>query len=251
VREIIDLEDNRRLRVVLPDGYHRSERQYPVVYVLDERWSLGAVADCAVMLGMQRMMPKVICVGVGYQDETLSEVSERRGGDYTPTDWPFPSFTSIRGTYPSGGAPETIDRLIDETIPLVENRYRVDTTDRVLFGHSLSGLCAAWCFLTRPGTFHRYLLSSPSVWWHDQITLGVALPEINPETRLFVTAGGEERGSPSKVFESAEGFAIRLADAGHRAAFQELPGELHHSTIGAAVSAGLRHLYREQRLPTS
>ena len=242
--DVIELDDDRRLRVVLPDGYHRGDRSYPVIYVLDERWSLGAVADCSVMLGMQRLMPKVICVGIGYQDESLAVVSERRGGDYTPTDWPFPAFTSIRGTHPSGGAPATIDRLIDRIVPLVEARYRADAGDRVLFGHSLSGLCAAWCFLTRPGTFHRYLLSSPSIWWHERVAMTLPLPAVEAGTRLFLTAGGDERGSSSGVFEAGEAFAERLIEAGHDASFRELPGELHHSTIGASVSAGLRALYR-------
>lgn len=239
-----DLADGRRLRVVLPDGYNRSERQYPAVYVLDERWSLGTMADLATMLGMQRLMPKVVIVGVGYQNESLAAVSERRGGDYTPTDWPFPAFTSIRGTYPSGGADRTLDVLIEEVVPMIEGDYRIDTSDRILFGHSLSGLCASWCFATRPGIFNRFLLASPSVWWDNRFMLGVDLPEPSPGTRLFISAGGEERGSKSEVFEAAEEFAEKLAASGHNAHFAELPGELHHSTIGAAVSSGLRVLYR-------
>lgn len=244
--EIHDLPDGRRLRIVLPDGYHRSERHYPAFYVLDERWSLGVMADLSTMLGMQRLMPKVVLVGVGYQNDSLAEVSERRGGDYTPTNWPFPAFTSIKGTYPPGGADRTLDVLIGDAVPLVERIYRVDSSDRGLFGHSLSGLCASWCFATRPGVFNRYLLASPSVWWDNRFMLGVELPRPQDDTRLFVSAGGEERGSPSEVFEAAEEFATKLSVAGHDARFAELAGELHHSTIGAAASAGLRLLYRSE-----
>lgn len=240
-----DLGDGRRLRVVLPDGYDRSERHYPAIYVLDERWSLGVMADLATMLGMQRLMPKVVIVGVGYEDDSLAAVSERRGGDYTPTDWPFPAFTSIKGTYPSGGADQTLDLVIDRVVPLIEGTYRVDSADRVLFGHSLSGLCATWCFVTRPGTFNRYLLASPSVWWDDQFMLDKELPPVDPSTRLFISAGEGERGNISGVFEAVEAFGARLDDAGHDLRFQELAGELHHSTIGSSVSAGLRQLYRD------
>jgi predicted alpha/beta superfamily hydrolase len=242
--QVYNIADNRRLRVVLPDGYHRSERQYPAVYVLDERWSLGTVADTATMLGMQRLMPKVVIIGVGYQDDTLAVVSERRGGDYTPTEWPFPAFTSIKGTYPSGGADRTLDVLIDEIVPLIEGEYRIDTSDRVLFGHSLSGLCATWCFATRPGVFNRFLLASPSVWWDHQFMLTQPLSDPDDGVRLFVSAGELERGTVSGVYEAVSAFASRLSDAGHDAVFQELTGELHHSTIGAATSAGLRALYR-------
>lgn len=238
------LDDGRRLRVILPDGYDRSDRHYPAVYVLDERWALGTMADTATMLGMQRLMPKVICVGVGYEDESLAVVSERRGSDYTPTPAAYPAFTGIRGHHPSGQVHHTIDRLAGVVVPLIESEYRVDPTDRVLFGHSLSGLGAVWTFLTRPGLFNRFLLSSPSVWWDDQVTVGQVLPVPDDGTRLFLSGGSGERNTVSGVFEAGQAFAASLVDAGHDATFTELAGEIHHSTIGAAISAGLRWLYR-------
>ena len=37
------------------------------------------------------------------------------------------------------------------------------------FGHSCGGLFATYVLLTEPGTFGRYGIGSPSLWWHDDM----------------------------------------------------------------------------------
>jgi predicted alpha/beta superfamily hydrolase len=47
----------------------------------------------------------------------------------------------------------------------VRANYRVDPDDSMFFGHSLGGLFATYALLTRPDTFRRYGIGSPSLWW--------------------------------------------------------------------------------------
>ena len=47
--------------------------------------------------------------------------------------------------------------------------YRVDVGDAAYFGHSLGGLFGTYVLLTRPDTFTRYGIGSPSLWWHDDM----------------------------------------------------------------------------------
>lgn len=254
--DVHDLADGRRLRIALPEGYDRSTSRYPTVFVLDERWSFGTMVDTITMMSMAREIPKCLVVGLGYQDQSLAEVSERRAGDFTPTEADFPDLTRVAGRYGSGGGAALRDLLIDEIVPFVDDRHRTiaDPDARVLFGHSFSGLCGLYCFLTRSGTFGSYLLASPSIWWDDRILESMALPnaDSNPaavDARLFITAGANEVQEPSVVLANARRFAARLDTAGFDVRFHACEGESHFSTIGPAISLGLRHLLGSDRGP--
>jgi uncharacterized protein len=54
-----------------------------------------------------------------------------------------------------------------EIIPFIQNRYAVDSNERILVGRSLGGLAAVHALLTRPDLFRRYVILSPSIWWDD------------------------------------------------------------------------------------
>jgi predicted alpha/beta superfamily hydrolase len=68
-----------------------------------------------------------------------------------------------------GGAERFLAFIRDELQPWVRSRYRVDTEDSVYFGHSLGGLFGTYVLLTRPSTFRKYGIGSPSLWWDDDL----------------------------------------------------------------------------------
>jgi len=65
-----------------------------------------------------------------------------------------------------GGAPNLLAFIRDELQPWVRANYRVDPDDATFFGHSFGGLFATYALVTRPDTFTRYGIGSPSLWWH-------------------------------------------------------------------------------------
>jgi hypothetical protein len=76
-----------------------------------------------------------------------------------------------REAFPSTPSSARPPNTPNSPLPLVEDRYRTDPGDRGLWGYSFGGTLAAHALLNRPGTFQRYLLSSPSLRWDDRLLL--------------------------------------------------------------------------------
>jgi predicted alpha/beta superfamily hydrolase len=68
------------------------------------------------------------------------------------------------------GAHDYLAFVERELIPYIEARYRADPQRRALGGHSLGGLFGAYALLTKPELFQHYILSSPSLWFHENVT---------------------------------------------------------------------------------
>lgn len=113
-------------------------------------------------------LPPLLVVGIGYRLAGLDETVLVRTRDFTPTADPkfarwFPDHTMM------GGAGNFLAFIRDELQPWVHSHYPVDPDDSMYFGHSFGGLFATYVLLTEPGTFRRYGIGSPSLWWHDDM----------------------------------------------------------------------------------
>ena len=79
------------LHVALPEGYGSRAEPYPMLVCLDAQWTLGTVCDAALNLGLARLLPRVIVVGVGWAAHTAREVVHARARDFTPTVGALPA----------------------------------------------------------------------------------------------------------------------------------------------------------------
>lgn len=249
----------RVLTVALPEGYGARAEPYPLLVCLDAQWTFGTVCDAALNLGLARLMPRVVVVGVGWTADSARAVVHARAAAFTPTRGALPAAVtrSMADAPVYGQAADFQHWLLDEALPMLARRYAVDPADRTLIGHSLSGLFGLYTLFTRPAAFSRWLLASPSSWWDERMIFAreadAGRPAIAPGTRVFLSAGSEETliGEIPMV-ANTEAMQARLA--AHRnpsvdSHFVLLDGELHHSTIPAAVSRGLRWLFREASAP--
>jgi len=242
------------LTVALPEGYGTRPEPYPLLVCLDAQWTFGTVCDAALNLGLARLLPRVIVVGVGWTADTARAVVHARAAAFTPTSAPLPAAVtrSMADAPVYGQAAGFQEWLLDEALPLLARRYAIDPGDRTLIGHSLSGLFGLYTLFTRPAAFSRWLLASPSSWWDGRMIFDLEAdtgrPAIAPGTRVFLSAGSEET-LIGEIPMVANTQAMRARLAAHRnppvdTSFALLDGELHHSTIPAAVSRGLRWLFR-------
>jgi predicted alpha/beta superfamily hydrolase len=244
----------RALHVSLPEGYDDRPGRFPVLVCLDAQWTFGTVCDSSLNLGLARLLPRVVVVGVGWSTPVAREVVRQRAAAYTPTEATIPPFVApdLADAPPSGGGPAFRTWLLDEALPFLEDRYRIDPDDRTFIGHSLSGLFGLYTLFTRPDAFGRWLLASPSSWWDDRVIFGFEersrLEGPSLQGRVFLSVGSEEsmlRTIP--MIENTQRLHARLAarqDEQFETTLAVLDGELHHSTIPAAVSRGLRWLFR-------
>jgi predicted alpha/beta superfamily hydrolase len=266
------LDRTYSVQVALPRGYEDGGAQYPVLYMLDANWQFGMVVDIVrglTVLKEELEIPELIVVGIGYPVDYFYDALGMRMADLSPArDTAYErialrDYPDIAGDRETGGGPRLLRFLTEEAAPQIEARYRIDSSDRAILGHSLGGQFALFSLFEEPAFFSRYLAVSPSLWWncHPDTTQcwgEAALPgrfferegEFHAaggdlDGRLFLAVGLGER--PHMV-ESANRLADRLATGRYPAlrwTLAEFEGETHMSVVPGAVAKGLRWLYSE------
>lgn len=116
------LKTNIKYSVYLPDGYDQSEREYPVVYLLNGY--TGDERDWIQFGNMQNIMDK----GIANSDFPAMIVVMPDGDDRLYVN-------KYDGSYPYG------DMLIEELIPFVEDKFRIrkERQFRAVSGLSMGG----------------------------------------------------------------------------------------------------------------
>jgi Putative esterase len=168
-----------------------------------------------------------------------------RTRDYTPTN--------VREMAGGGGAAAYLAFLKTELIPLIERRYRADSAQRGLGGHSLGGLFATYALAHDPGLFRRYWIGSPSLWWDKQVAF-TWLPALQQRAaavtgRAYVTVGALET---DVMVPPAQRLARALTTGfpGLRTGSQVFADETHASVVAGALMRALRYLYTAYGQPT-
>lgn len=234
--------------VALPRSYPDTTEQYPVLYTLDANGQFGTVTETARLLRFQELVPELVIVGVGYPVGHYLDAVGKRALDLTiSVDRSFqlrPPFPQPEGT---GGAPAFLGFLIEELIPLIERRYRVESEGRALIGHSFGGLFVTYALLHARGAFTRFVAGSPALWWDDRI--------IFDEERKLSSSTGELDAKayfsigllePAGQVDDLRRWIVLLEERRYRglewsAHFFE--DETHDSVVPATISRGLRYIY--------
>lgn len=247
-----------RVFVAVPQGYLAdTSARYPVLYVLDGNDAFPLAVEAQRYLQVQREIPPLIVVGIGYPVEYYSETLVQRYQDYTPSadrraDSTFaPSVAQARPDHKleplhSGGAPTFQAALRNDIIPLIDRMYRT-TTDRGLWGHSFGGAFAMYTLFTAPDVFARYALCSPSLWWNGgdlyALERNFAATHRRLDARVFVSVGASEGRQMVSGVDSLTRLLQQRAYTGLELTASTFDGETHMSSVPAAMSRSLRVLY--------
>jgi len=189
------LKSNVRLQVDLPDNYESNDDTYGVVYCLDGFVWGGTIRETAYLLQRSEEIPKLIVVCLDLDVNTFNECYERRSYILTPTKSDTYKDLGIPESWTGGGS-EFLKCFMEEIIPFIENEYRANSKDRTIVGHSFGGLFASYVLFNAPDTFHRYLISSPSLQWDDRVIFkyesNYAKQNSELPAKVFLSIGGEE-----------------------------------------------------------
>lgn len=181
------IDDDFYMYISLPDDYDKSDKKYPVMYLLDGDVAFGMAASIARYLQFGNTIPELIIVGIGYGALKKNE-GNMRSRDYT--------ISSKRGRSGTGGAPRFREVLKEELIPYIENTYRTNPDDRTINGYSLGGLFAIYTLFTEPGLFNRYIIGSPHLSWDEYRIFTVqeeAFEKMDDiKAKVFISVGSEE-----------------------------------------------------------
>lgn len=158
--------DQFLIQVRLPVDYDASRASgYPTVFQLDgtnfgPEWKV--TAGHASTLEAEGQIPSTIVIGIGYPyEDPLISRTKGRFRDYV---------TRYEDGTP-GGADRFLQFVHEELIPQLETTYRIDSTRRVLSGHSLGGFVALYELFTTGSQsappFAGFIAGDPSLTQDD------------------------------------------------------------------------------------
>jgi predicted alpha/beta superfamily hydrolase len=224
------------LQVMLPAGYDKSNKKYPVLYLQDSQWDFPLVSALYGQQYFDGFIPETIIVGITWGG-TNPNPDSLRARDYTPT--------KEARTPQSGGAANYLSFIKNEAIPFVEANYRADKNDRILMGCSLGGLFTLYALFTEPTLFQRYVAATPAIGWDNEVIYKYEKQYFDSKpsatAKLFICEGGVERGVPSY-----EKFIKQLSQRNYKQLqFKSriLENIGHSGTKGEGYERGLQYVF--------
>ena len=191
----------------------------PVVYVLDGFWWKDMAAEVLTELSEKNEIPKCLLISLDYK---------KGDGVYARShDLVYPG----EGTEDKSAGQNFFKFLKTELVPKVDADYTCDTTQRVLFGHSLGGLFVLYSLLdnaTNP-LFKKCIAASCSIGmgvdnYVFEKEIEVAAQQTDLPVSLFIGTGSYVGSSPAMHQE----FYNRIKSRGYpnlKVAFETYPAE--------------------------
>ena len=233
-----------QLYVGLPDSFEEDpERRYPVLYLCDGSWDFNLLKAISASLVVDKAIPEIIVVGIGYAGER-PDLGRMRRWDLTPVP---AKYEGANYDGPSGHGQEFLSVIENEIIPFIEHEYRGDPSYRALAGSSLGGLFALYALLARPGLFAAYVAPSPAAQWAEDWLLGFE-EEFHRSgqplgARLFMTYAEKE---PAMILDGVKRFDARLRERAYPGLtyeFRMVEGEGHSGTKAESYNRGVRFAF--------
>lgn len=226
-----------RLLLAWPEGAPPA-RGWPVLYVLDgeDNFAIAVLTARRLARGRSGVGDGII---VGIEAGPLP----RRVRDYTPATpgWTIPKGQPASGLA-TGGGEAFLDMVERQVQPLVNRRWRIDPSRRIVLGHSFGGLIGLHAALTRPALFDGVAAISPSLWFGDGL-LAREAAAASVRARVLIAEGDAQpdaAGAPAALVEAI--------DHGQGSArFLPLPGQSHGSTMLAAMAPAITFAFGEPR----
>jgi len=149
-----------KIHIYLPVTYYQSQKQYPLMILTDGFYAMDLARASFNLLTTNRIIPEVIVAGIDYPYSNMDQLNRHRFRDMFST--------RVEGYNPSGKADQFVAFMEKEVIPMMEDNFRVDSTDRCYVGHSGGGILGSHILLEKPGLFNRYIIGSPAYWWDNK-----------------------------------------------------------------------------------
>lgn len=231
------------LYIQLPKSYQGTKTHYPFIIVNDTNFAFPVTNGAMALMG-GAVVKEAIVVGISYSKGDDRAISRTR--DYTPTFSPIDkNGNSSPARMASGHAKEYVDFIESQVIPLLQKKYRIDSSKRVFVGHSYGGLLGTYILFKKPHLFTDYIIGSPSLWYDNRVMFTLEKEFSKTHRRLpanvSIFVGSLENDYYPMVTDllemekqlrsrNYEGFHLRV---------EVLQDENHHSVFPGLLSKGL------------
>jgi len=212
------LNDDREIKIFLPDGYADSGRAYPVLYILDgQRYFLHGVSLQKSFVEFKQT-PEFIVVGI-------SKKPSDRNSNFSVNSQAYRAY------------------IKKEVINYIDAEFRT-TEKRILFGWAYGGGFTVETMITEPSLFEVYIAASPFP-LEDKISRMDSLLMKNPDfNRLFYFTSGTNEGVVKDGTEELRKLLTHKAPKTMHWTFSELEGEEHRSTPFTTLYHGIQAYFR-------
>ena len=153
--------ETRKLMVSLPADYEKSNKKYPVLFVLDG--SENSLINARLITSRLDVESIIVAVRNTDRDRDMMPLSAPSYVVKQPAAENFLSF------------------IEKELIPYIDNKYRSDG-QRTIWGASLSGVFVMYTFLSKPELFSNYL-GNCAGWYSDMSTYFNSLADRSFQTK--------------------------------------------------------------------
>lgn len=260
-----------RISISLPSSYdYRPNISFPAIYVVDGNLLFEMVTGISRMMQQGRVIPEMVVVSIGYPLEgfygdDFLQFFIRRGKDFTSVvdkqyEQTLGDLLKIdHMEIETGGAEDFLRFITEELTSMIEARYRINSADKTLLGHSTGGHFALYTLLNQPQVFQRYIVGSPSLGIGQGVLFNMeseyAKKHKELPVKLFLGIGEEEEHSsfsPASYLDTIVSvsdyfrFAAIIEDRGYRnLKFSKklFEGYGHTDVVGPIISMGLKNVF--------
>lgn len=237
------VEDSFYIYVKLPKDYlNNSNKKYPGIFLLDGDIAFPMAWSIVRYLQYGQYVPDAIIVGIGYGGLFSSDKPNHRERDY--------SISTIERIKGSGGGDRFLAFIKNELLPFIGSKYRMDSSNLTLSGHSLGGLFVLYSFLSEPGLFSNYIASSPYTTLDINKLISFEEKNINKikdsKCHLFVSIGANE--DSLEYLRPVSRIINGLIDSGfykENINFKIFGEGVHFSTPAEALTYGLIFSFKQ------
>ena len=185
---IPQLNRTRRIWIYLPEGYSKTIKHYPVMYMHDGQnifdaytsgfgeWGVDECLDSLIKKG------KPACIVIGIDN------GPKRFNEYNPYEF---------REYGKGEGDEYLEFLVQTLKPFIDKQYRTLSSkeNTIIAGSSMGGLISYYAMLQYPGVFGKAGIFSPAFWTVPIIKTVTNTLAGKMDGKFFFYMGGLEGGT--------------------------------------------------------
>ncbi|MBG9447526.1 alpha/beta hydrolase [Cytobacillus firmus] len=237
----------RKVRIYLPEDYYSSHKLYPVLYMHDGQNAFGAEeAIGGVSLNLHKHLDQfksdLIVAAIDQNTE-----GEERINEYCP--WKHGDFSELLLGYKSGSGgkgSDYADFIVNELKPLIDRKYRTMSGENYMAGISLGGLLSVYAGCKYPDVFKR-IAGMSSAFYRNQEEIEKLAASTPSSGKIYLDCGTAEAGENSKIselfLESNKAVYEKLKSSGSEVELRIVEGAGHNYTAFKERIAGVMEFF--------
>lgn len=237
-------QQNYRIQIRLPGDYQTNPtKKYSIIIKLDGQWDFPLAASVCNNIYYDGQMPQTIVAGIDWAD-VEGNIHAIRARDLLPE--PISAFEK------SGQAKVFVDALVNDIIPALNQRFRLNGQEYLL-GGSWGATFATFALLDKPSVFDGaiaiggdYQIASKAF---EQQIQKLSKSKLLAGKRLYIGVGKEDRIAPSVA-----GYVEKLQQAqltGFNIQFDHLDGFGHSGMNVPGYANGYKYMFARPQLSLS